>query len=126
MTKNQDYAYQAFRILKFAFVIAPLIAGIDKFFNVLTTWSMYLSPIAMRIIGFHNYPFMMIIGIVEIIAGLGVMLKPKIFAPIVSLWLLLIVVNLLCKGTYYDIAVRDFGLFLAALALTKLSKKYGK
>lgn len=125
MAKNKDYAYQAFRLLKFAFVVAPLIAGIDKFFNMLTTWSMYLSPLTMRMIGFHNQPFLMIVGIVEIIAGLGVMLKPKFFAPIVALWLFLIIINLLCKGMYFDIALRDFGLFLAALALTKLSKKYG-
>jgi hypothetical protein len=116
--------YQAYRILQFVFVVAPILAGLDKFFYVLTNWSVYISPFVMRIIGGHHRGFMAIVGIVEIIAGIGVALKPKIFSYIVTLWLLLIILNLLMLGRYYDIALRDFGLMLAAFSLAKLSRKY--
>lgn len=125
MAKNQrDQGYRAFRILQWAFIIAPIIAGLDKFFNVLTSWSMYLSSFVMQIINYHDREFMMIAGVIEIIAGIGVALKPKIFSYIVFLWLLFIIINLLIKGMYFDIALRDFGLLLGALALGKLSQKY--
>lgn len=116
--------YQAYRILQFVFVVAPILAGLDKFFCVLTNWSVYISPFVMRIIGGHHRGFMAIVGIVEIIAGIGVALKPKIFSYIVTLWLLLIMLNLLMLGRHYDIALRDFGLMLAAFSLAKLSRKY--
>src|SRR5262245_20081393 len=105
--------YQAFRILQFVFVVAPILAGLDKFFYVLTNWSVYISPFVMRIISGHHRGFMAFVGIVEIIAGIGVALKPKIFSYIVTLWLLLIILNLLMLGRYFDIALRDFGLMLA-------------
>jgi hypothetical protein len=116
--------YQAYRILQFVFVVAPILAGLDKFFYFMTNWSVYLSPFVMRIINGHHRGFMAIVGVVEIIAGIGVALKPKIFSYIVTLWLLLIILNLLMKGQYYDIALRDFGLMLAAFSLAKLSRKY--
>ena len=117
-------AYQAYRILQFTFVVAPLLAGLDKFFYFMTNWSVYLSPFAMRIINGHHRGFMAIVGIVEMIAGIGVALKPKLFSYVVALWLLLIVLNLLMTGHFLDIALRDFGLMLSAFALSKLSKKY--
>ena len=117
-----DPGYQAFRILQFVFVVAPILAGIDKFFNILTQWSMYLSPTVMAMLGVG---FMKFVGVVEIIAGIGVAFKPRIFGYIVSLWLLLIIINLLMTGRFYDIALRDFGLMLSALAMVKLSRKYG-
>lgn len=116
--------YQAFRILQFVFIVAPILAGLDKFFYLLTNWSNYLSPLTLQIIGGHDRAFMMVVGIVEIIAGIGVFFKPKIFAYIVSLWLLGIIVNLLLTGQYFDIALRDLGLLLAAFSLGRLSKKY--
>lgn len=119
-----DQGYQAFRILQFTFFIAPLLAGIDKFFYFLTNWSQYLSPLALQVLQGHDRGFMMLVGAVEIIAGLGVMRKPRLFAYIVALWLLGIIVNLLMTGHYYDIALRDLGLFLAAVALGRLSAKY--
>jgi hypothetical protein len=119
-----DKGYQAYRILQFAFIVAPIVAGLDKFFYLLTNWSAYLSPFALQMVQGHDRAFFGVVGVVEIIAGLGVMRKPKVFAYIVALWLLCIIINLLMLGKYYDIALRDLGLFLAALALAKLSQKY--
>jgi uncharacterized membrane protein HdeD (DUF308 family) len=119
-----DYAHQAYRILQFTFVIAPIIAGIDKFLNLLVRWQSYLSPMAHETLQGRGSLFMMIVGVIEIIAGLGVAFKPKIFAYIVSFWLLCIIINLLLTNRYFDIALRDLGLMLAALALARLSHKY--
>jgi len=119
-----DKGYQAFRILQFAFIISPILAGLDKFLNLLTNWSMYLSPLFLKIISYHDQGFMMIVGVAEIIVGIGVFFKPRIFAYIVSLWLLLIIINLLFTGMFFDIALRDVGLLLAAVSLGRLSEKY--
>lgn len=119
-----DEGYQAFRILQVAFIVAPIVAGLDKFFYLLTNWSSYISPFFLRIIHGHAHGFMMIAGVVEIIAGIGVILKPKVFSYIISVWLFLIIINLLMTGHYFDIALRDVGLFLASLSLGRLSQKY--
>jgi hypothetical protein len=119
-----DQGYQAFRILQVAFVIAPIVAGLDKFFYLLTNWSNYIAPFVLRLVHHHDRGFMMVVGVIEIIAGVGVLFKPKIFAYIVSLWLVGIIINLLLTGNYFDIILRDAGLCLAALALGKLSRKY--
>lgn len=119
-----DQGYQAFRILQVAFVIAPIVAGFDKFFYVLTNWSQYLSPMAMQIIDNHDRAFFAIVGVIEIIAGIGVLFKPKVFAYIVSVWILCIVLNLLTLGHFYDIVLRDVGLMLSAFALGRLAQKY--
>jgi hypothetical protein len=121
---SQDCSYQAFRILQFAFIAAPILAGLDKFFYLLTDWSNYISPFVMGMINYHERGFMMFVGIVEIIAGIGVYFKPKIFSYIVALWLLGIIVNLLLTGQYFDIALRDLGLLLGAVSLGRLSQKY--
>lgn len=117
----QGPRYQAYQILHFAFTIAPILAGADKFFNFLTNWSQYLAP-AFNVFG-NSHTTMMVVGIVEIIAGIGVWLKPQIFAYVVALWLLGIIVNLIMLGSFYDIALRDLGLMLSALALARLSSK---
>lgn len=119
---SSDPGYQAFLILRFAFIVAPIVAGLDKFFWYLTSWEKYLSPQFNLIHDAHT--LMMIVGVIEIIAGLGVWWKPKIFSYIVAIWLLAIIANLLLLGQYYDIALRDLGLFLGALALGRLSQKY--
>lgn len=126
--RNQivDPGFQAFRILQTAFVIAPVIAGLDKFFYFLTNWSKYLSPFALQIFNHADRPLMMVIGVIEIIAGIGVIFKPKLFAYIISLWLFAIVINLFTTGQYFDIALRDIGLLLSAFALGKLSQKYAR
>ncbi|HSX12198.1 MAG TPA: hypothetical protein VLF61_01780 [Rhabdochlamydiaceae bacterium] len=125
---KMDPGFQAFRLLQIAFVVAPILAGADKVFmtNFLVPWPMYLSPILRSMFENHIYGFMMFVGIVEVIAGVGVAVKPKLFSCIVALWLLLIIINLLTTGHYFDIALRDLGLFLSALALCKLSEKYAK
>lgn len=112
---------QAHRILRFGFTVAPLVAGFDKFSRVLVNWDDYLAPWVPNITGIAPRTFMMGVGIIEIIAGIGVALKPRIFGNIVGLWLLGIVINLVSQGKYYDIALRDCGLALGAFALARLS-----
>lgn len=115
-------SYQAYQILRFAFTVAPILAGLDKFFNFLTVWEKYLSA-PFNVFG-DAHTTMMVVGVIEIIAGIGVWLKPKYFSYIVALWLLAIIVNLLIINNFYDIALRDLGLLLGALALGRLSTRY--
>ena len=112
---------QAYGLLKFTFTIAPIIVGLDKFFDKLVNWDHYLSGFLSRLVGGHDHQFMMAVGVVEIVAGIGVALKPRIFAYVVAAWLWGIIINLLLVPGYFDIALRDFGLSLAALALGRLS-----
>lgn len=118
---KKDPSYQAFRILQVAFIVAPIVAGLDKFFYLLTNWSQYIAPLALNIINYNDRPFMMVVGVIEVVAGIGVIFKPKLFAYIVAAWLLCIIINLLMTGQYFDIVLRDIGLMLAAVALAKLS-----
>jgi|SRR5215472_4556505 len=115
-------AYQAYQILRLAFTVAPIGAGLDKFFNFLVNWEQYLPGVVNRIVGGHGHELMMAVGVIEIIAGIGVAVFPKIFAYVVAAWLLLIVVNLLMIPGYFDVALRDFGLALGAFALARLSQ----
>jgi hypothetical protein len=118
-------AYQAYQILHWGFVIAPILAGLDKFFNKLTDWSMYLWAPLGKLVGGAG-TFMRIVGVIEIIAGCLVAFKPKIGAPIVAAWLAGIIVNLLLLGSYFDIALRDLGLCLGALALARLAMEFDR
>jgi len=120
--ENKRPSYEAYQILHLAFTIAPILAGLDKFFNFLTNWEQYLSP-PFDIFG-NPHITMLIVGVIEIMAGIGVWLKPKIFAYIVALWLLGIIINLLVLNNFYDIALRDFGLLLGALALARCDGGY--
>lgn len=115
-------SYQAYQILHVAFTIAPILAGLDKFFNFLTFWEQYLSA-PFDVFG-NPQTTMLVVGVIEIIAGIGVWFKPKIFSYIVALWLLAIIINLLILHDFYDIALRDLGLLLGAVALGRLSSKY--
>ncbi len=115
-------AYQAYQILHVGFTVAPIVAGLDKFFNLLVNWEQYLPSFVTNMIG-GEY-LMMIVGVIEIVAGLGVAFKPKIFAYVVAAWLLLIIANLLMIPGYFDVALRDFGLALGALALARLSHEF--
>ena len=110
----RDARYQAFVLLRVAFTVAPILFGLDKFFNVLVDWPQYLAPWINDIVPGSAQDFMYFVGVVEIVAGLTVL---------VAAWLGGIVVNLLTNNPpeYYDIALRDFGLFLAALALGRLA-----
>lgn len=118
----KEPSYQAYQILRFAFTVAPILAGLDKFSNFLTNWEQYLST-PFNVFG-NPHTTMMVVGVIEIIAGIGVWLKPKVFAYIIVLWLLAIILNLLILQNFYDIALRDLGLLLGALALARLSHKY--
>jgi uncharacterized membrane protein YphA (DoxX/SURF4 family) len=117
-------AYQAYKILRLGFTVAPIVAGLDKFFNLLVNWEQYLPSFVNKLMGGHGHELMLVVGVIEIIAGLGVALFPKVFAYVVSAWLLLIVVNLLMIPGYFDVALRDFGLSLGALALARLSHEF--
>ncbi len=119
-------AYQAFRILHIGFVVAPILAGLDKFFHLLVNWDQYLPPVVARLSPIEGHDLMLVAGVVEIVAGLGVAWKPRIFAYVVAGWLALIIVNLLLIPGYFDVALRDFGLLLAALALARLSQQFAR
>jgi hypothetical protein len=121
---SADPAYQAFLILRGAFTIAPILFGADKFFHLLVNWDRYLAPTMAQLSPFSVHQTMYVVGVIEIVAGVVVAVAPRIGAPIVSLWLLGIIVNLLLIPGYYDVALRDFGLFLAAVALWRLSIAY--
>lgn len=108
--------------LRIALGVGPIIAGVDKYFNKLTDWSMYLSPIATRIIPVQATTFMRVTGVVEIIAGIIVLSRwTRIGSYIVGLWLLAIAANLLTMGMFYDLAVRDVEIAVGAFALSQLS-----
>jgi hypothetical protein len=117
-------SYQAFQILRTGFTVAPIVAGLDKFLHLLVNWDQYLPAFVNNRTGGHGHQLMLAVGVIEIVAGLGVAFKPRIFAYVVSAWLLLIVANLLMIPGYFDVALRDFGLSLAALALARLSQEY--
>ena len=116
-------AYQAYQILHFGFFIAPVLAGLDKFFMKMVDWTMYLWPPLGNMVGGAG-TFMRIVGAIEIVAGCLVAFKPKLGAPIVAAWLLGIIINLLLVQNFYDIALRDLGLFLGAVALARLASQF--
>jgi uncharacterized membrane protein YphA (DoxX/SURF4 family) len=119
-------AYQAFRILHLGFVAAPVLAGLDKFFHLLVNWDQYLPSIVANLSPIDPHNLMLVVGVIEIIAGIGVALKPRIFSYVVAGWLGVIILNLLLIPGYFDIALRDFGLLLGALALGRLSKQFSR
>ena len=119
-------SYQAYQILRTGFTVAPIVAGLDKFFHLLVNWDQYLPASINNLTGGHGHQLMLAVGVIEIVAGLGVAFKPRLFAYVVSAWLLLIVANLLMIPGYFDVALRDFGLSLAALALARLSSEFDR
>ena len=117
-------AYQAYLILYAGFVALPILAGVDKFFHLLVNWDQYLAPLVTRIIPVTGHTFMLAVGAVEIAAGVLLAVRPRIGACVVALWLWGIIVNLLLIPGFYDVALRDFGLSLGALALARLSQEF--
>lgn len=109
-------------ILKYTFGLVPIVAGLDKFTNILTDWSQYLSEGVMGIIPLQPSTFMMIVGIIEIIAGVLVLTKTRIGAYIVSAWLAAIALTLIFSGAYLDVAVRDLTMAISAFCLAKLTE----
>jgi len=116
-----DPAYQAFWLLRIGFTVAPIVFGADKFADLLTNWDKYLAPWINNIVPGTAHQAMYAVGAIEIVAGLAVLIKPRFGAYLVAAWLLGIIVNLLSLSGYYDVALRDFGLLLAALTLARLA-----
>ena len=120
-----DPGYQAFWALRIGFTALPILFGIDKFAGVLTdNWTRYLAPQVNDLIPGNATQAMHLVGVIEMVAGLLVLVTPRFGAPLVAAWLAGIIVNLLVIGGYGDIALRDFGLMLAALVLTRLAWAY--
>src|SRR5436309_3168354 len=119
-------AYQAYQILHVGFIVAPILAGVDKFLHLLTNWDMYLAPAIANLSPIGGHGLMLVVGVIEVIAGGLVAFRPRIGAYVVMAWLLGIIVNLLLIPGYFDIALRDFGLALGALALARLSTEYAR
>ena len=122
MAAVPDPARQAFRILHVGFVVLPVLAGLDKFFEVLVDWDRYLAPAVTDLLPVSGHSVMLAVGVVEIAAGVLVALRPRIGGYVVAAWLWAIIVNLLIAGDHFDIALRDFGLSLGALALARLAE----
>jgi uncharacterized membrane protein YphA (DoxX/SURF4 family) len=108
-------------LLKFTYGLVPIVAGADKFTDLLTNWEQYLHPGLKSMLPFSPHVFMMIVGVIEIIAGILVLVKTQFGAYLVSIWLLLIALTLLASGNYLDVAVRDIVMAIGAFSLAKLS-----
>jgi uncharacterized membrane protein YphA (DoxX/SURF4 family) len=115
-------AHQAFQILRFGFTVAPIIAGADKFLHLLTDWDKYLAPAVSNTLGVQPHTFMMIVGVIEIVAGIVVAVRPRFGGYLVAAWLVGIILDLVVVGGYLDVALRDLGLCLGALALARLAE----
>lgn len=124
--RRTDPAFQAFFLLRTVFTIAPIVFGLDKFTNILTEWTMYLAPWINDVMPGNADQAMKTVGVIEVAAGLLVAFAPRIGAYVVALWLAGIIVNLLTLHDFYDVALRDFGLLVGALALGRLAAVYGR
>jgi uncharacterized membrane protein YphA (DoxX/SURF4 family) len=123
---ERDPGYQAFLMLRVAFAAAPILFGLDKFANVLVDWPIYLAPWVNDLMPGSAQDFMYAVGVIEIVAGVLVAIKPRYGAPLVAAWLAGIILNLLTHSGYYDVALRDFGLLLGALTLARLAWAYDR
>ena len=119
-----DPAYQGFALLWLGFTVAPILFGLDKFFDWMVDWRTYLAPEINDLIPGNAHQAMLIVGAIEIVAGLVVAIRPKWGGYLVAAWLAGIIANLLILGDYYDVALRDFGLLLGALALARLATAF--
>ena len=117
----ENPAFQAYWILRIGFAVAPILFGLDKFFHVLVDWDQYLAGPIDDVIPGNGHTAMLVVGGIEIAAGLLVAVLPRIGGYVVAAWLASIIANLLIKADYYDIALRDFGLLLGALSLARLA-----
>ena len=121
-----DPSRQAYLLLRTAFTVAPIAFGLDKFAYVLTDWTRYLAPVVDRTVPGTATQAMYLVGVVEIVAGIGVAVRPRWGGLVVAAWLAGIIVNLLLLGGYYDVALRDVGLLAAALALSRLAAAHDR
>ena len=118
--------FQAFTLLRIGFTVAPIAFGLDKFWNVLVNWDMYLAPRIDRIVPGTAHEAMYAVGVIEIVAGLVVAFLPRYGSLLVAAWLGGIILNLLLIPGFYDVALRDFGLLLAALTLFRLASAFDR
>ncbi len=123
-SRRSDTAYQAYAVLRTAFVVAPIVFGLDKFADVLVQWDQYLAPVLSRALPVTPHQAMYAVGVVEVVAGLVVAFHPRLGALVVAAWLGGIILNLLLLPGFYDVALRDFGLLLAAVALQRLATRF--
>jgi hypothetical protein len=123
-TTTADPAYQAFFVLRTVFTVAPIVFGLDKFANLLTDWPQYLAPWIDDIVPGTAQQAMYAVGVVEVLAGVLVAVLPRIGAWVVAAWLAGIILNLLTIPGFYDVALRDFGLLVGAVALARLAARY--
>ncbi|MGF9646732.1 hypothetical protein AAIH32_02095 [Pseudarthrobacter oxydans] len=121
-TTTRAPARQAFLLLRTVFTVAPIVFGLDKFTNILADWTMYLAPQATALVPLPAQTLMYVVGVVEIIAGIAVAVRPQFGSLLVAAWLGGIILNLLLLGAFFDVALRDFGLLVGALALNRLSR----
>ncbi|MGQ0432381.1 MAG: hypothetical protein ACT452_08250 [Microthrixaceae bacterium] len=119
-----DPAFQAFWLLRIGFIVAPIAFGLDKYFHVLVNWDKYLAPEFTDLFNTQAHTLMYYVGAIEIVAGLVVALRPRFGGYLVAAWLAGIITNLLLMANYYDVALRDFGLLLAALTLARLATAF--
>jgi hypothetical protein len=119
-----DPAYQAFLLLRTVFTVAPILFGLDKFANLLVHWPSYLAPWIDQIVPGTAQQAMYAVGVIEVLAGIVVAVAPRFGAWLVAAWLAAIIVNLLTYPGFFDIALRDFGLFVGAVALGRLATRY--
>ena len=111
-----------FSLLKVTFGIVPIVAGLDKFTNLLTDWTKYLHPGLQHMLPFAPHTFMMIVGVIEIIAGIIVLVRPAIGGFIVAAWLTLIALTLLASGNYLDVAVRDLVMAIGSYSMARIAR----
>jgi hypothetical protein len=111
-----------FNLLKLTFGLVPIVAGLDKFTNILTQWENYIHPGIAGMLPFSPHAFMMIVGVIEIIAGIIVLIRPAIGGYIVAAWLTLIALTLIASGNYLDVAVRDLVMAIGAFSLARIAK----
>ena len=122
--RGDNPAYQAFWLLRMGFTAAPILFGLDKFAHVLVNWDRFLAPWIDRIVPGTAHQAMYAVGVIEVIAGLVVAVRPRFGGYLVAAWLAGIIVNLLTYPGFYDIALRDFGLLIGALALARLATAF--
>jgi hypothetical protein len=125
-SKLSNPAYQAFSLLRAGFTVAPILFGLDKFADWLVDWRIYLAPELNDLIPGNAHQAMLAVGVIEILAGVVVALRPRFGGYLVAAWLGGIIVNLLLQADFYDIALRDFGLLIGALALARLATAFDR
>lgn len=123
-SRRDDPTFQAFWLLRIGFTVAPILFGLDKFAHVLTDWDRYLAPEFSDLLSADAHTLMYLVGAIEIVAGVVVFLRPRFGGYLVAAWLAGIIVNLLLMADFHDVALRDFGLLLAALSLARLAAAF--